>query len=326
MRLAKWKWAALAAFVLSVGMIARAEGEAKKPLIERLGFAPGTKGLIINGDDFGMNHATNVGTMAAMKAGGLTSATIMVPCPWFPMVVDFAKENPQANLGLHLTLTSEWKRYKWGPVIGRTAVPSIVDELGYFYPDIVRVYASATMEDVEKEVRAQIDRALAAGIDVTHIDSHMGTLQYNPKYHELYIKIAADYKLPCRIAGEDLMKPRDAMYLIDIAAELGVLHPDWLYIDGPDKVEETEAFWLKRFKEIKPGAVTELYIHAGQLTPEMQGTTGTWRQRTADSDFFSEPSTLEALKAEGIELLSYRELRYLQREGKPMPRVKSYGW
>jgi len=309
-----------------IAMATPPQAEVRKSLVERLGFRPDAKVLIINGDDFGMNHADTVATIQAMKSGGVTSATIMVPCPWFPMVVDFAKQNPQANLGLHLTLTSEWKRYKWGPVLGRTAVPSLVDELGYFYADVQSVYRHAKLDEVEREVRAQVDRALKAGIDVTHVDSHMGTLQYDPKYHELYIKIAKDYKLPCRIAGRELMRARNAEYLLDLADRLGVLYPDRLYTDGPKKVEDTERFWRARFQEIEAGKVSEIFIHAGLLTPEMEATTGTWHQRTADSDFFGRPDTLAALRSAGIERLSYRELRHLQRAGKPMLRAASYGW
>ena len=315
-------WAA----IICAAAVFPGQTQEAESLVERLGFAAGTKVLILNGDDFGMNHADTVATIATMKTGGLTSATIMVPCPWFPEVVEFAKQTIQANLGLHITLTSEWRRYKWGPVLGRTAVPGLVDELGFFYPDIARVYANATLEEVEAEVRAQIDRALTAGIDVTHIDSHMGTLQYNPTYHEMYIEVAADYKLPCRIAGFDRMKERGMERFIKMADDLGVLHPDMLYTDGPSGVEETETFWLARLKEIPAGQVSEIFIHAGLLTLEMQATTGTWRQRTADSDFFSRPETLAFIKNEGIELISYRELRELQRTGSPMARVTSYGW
>src|SRR5690606_30508267 len=152
-------------------------------LVERLGFPADAKVLILNADDFGMNHAANQGTMEVMKSGGVTSATIMVPCPWFREVADSAQKTPQANLGPHLTLTSEWKHYKWGPVAGRTAVPGLCDPLGYFWPGVQAVYKHSNVEEAETEIRAQIDMALAAGIDVTHIDSHMGTLQYNPKYH-----------------------------------------------------------------------------------------------------------------------------------------------
>ena len=299
--------------------VAAQEGKGEKPksLVERLGYPPDARVVILNGDDFGMNHSTNLGTFEAIKAGGLTSATIMVPCPWFPEVVEFAKENPRANLGLHLTLTSEWKRYKWGPVVGRSAVPSLVDELGYFYKDVPDVYAHANLKDVETEVRGQIDRALKAGIDVTHVDSHMGTLQYDPKYHELYIKIAKDYDLPCRIAGPDLMKPMKAEYLIEMADKLNVLHPDRLYLVGPDRPEDTERFWKEWIKTVPPGEVSEVFIHCGQETAEMEATSGTWKQRAADARFFSSPAWLEAIKESGVRPISYRDLRQLQRTGKP---------
>jgi len=295
------------------------------PLVERLGFPPNTKVLIINADDFGMNHATNMATIRALRVGGVTSSTVMVPCPWFPEAVSLIKENPKASIGVHTTLTSEWGKYKWGPVLGRTAVPSLCDELGYFYADVPFVYLNAKPEEAEKEVRAQIDKALAAGIDVTHIDSHMGTMQYAPGYHEIYIKIAKDYNLPCRKAGRELMKKYGGEYLIDKADELGVLHPDELYMDDPPTIEATESWWKERLAQIPAGKVSEIYIHCCELTPEMKATTGSAARRTADTDFFCKPETREYIKSLGIELISYKELRYLQREGKPMPRVE-YGW
>jgi len=295
------------------------------PLVERLGFPPNTKVLIINADDFGMNHATNMATIRALRVGGVTSSTVMVPCPWFPEAVSLIKENPKASIWVHTTLTSECGKYKWGPVLGRTAVPSLCDELGYFYADVPFVYLNAKPEEAEKEVRAQIDKALAAGIDVTHIDSHMGTMQYAPGYHEIYIKIAKDYNLPCRMAGRELMKKYGGEYLIDKADELGVLHPDELYMDDPPTIEATESWWKERLAQIPAGKVSEIYIHCGELTPEMKATTGSAARRTADTDFFCKPETREYIKSLGIELISYKELRYLQREGKPMPRVE-YGW
>lgn len=297
-----------------------------KPLVERLGYPAGSRLLILNGDDTGMNHGTNVGTFAAMKAGGLTSATIMMPCSWVPEVVKWAKANPQSNFGLHLTLTSEWGGYKWRPVAGQSAVPSIVDEFGFFFTDVPRVYLKGRLEEVEIEVRAQIDLAYKMGLDVTHIDSHMGTLQYNPKYHELYIRMAKEYNLPMRIAGMDLMGPRGGEYLIKMADELGVLHPDQLYMDGPPKPEETEAFWKKRLTEIPAGKVSEIYIHAGMETDEMKATSGSWRTRSADAAYYATQGWLDVIKAEGIHLISYRELRELQRTGKPLPRKDFYGW
>lgn len=318
--------------LIALACATTALGQAPKlaPLVERLGFAPGTRVLILNADDFGMNHATNVGTMKALKAGGMTSATIMVPCAWFPEVVQFAKETPQANLGLHLTLTSEWKRYKWGPVAGWQSAPSLCDDLGYMFADVPAVYLNAKMDDVEKEVRAQIDRAYKAGLDVTHVDSHMGTLQYAPGYHELYLKLAKAYNLPCRMAGRALMAKYGGEYLIGMADEMGVVHPDELFQGQPDNDPKDEAandaWWKKRIAECEPGKVSEIFIHCGSETPEMHATTGTASRRTADADYFSRPETLDYIKSKGIELISYRELRELQRTGKPLPRVTRYGW
>ncbi len=310
--------------------LAHAEAPKLPPLVERLGFPAGTKVVILNADDFGMNHATNQGTLKAMAAGGMTSATIMVPCPWFPEAVKIAKEYPQGNYGCHLTLTSEWSRYKWGPVVGWQTAPSLCDNLGYFFSDVPAVYLSAKMDEVEKEVRGQVDRALRAGIDVTHVDSHMGTLQYAPGYHELYLKIAKSFDLPCRVAGRALMKQYGGEYLVDMADEMGVLHPDELFQGQPDNDPKDEAandaWWKKRLAECEPGKVSEIFIHCGQDTPEMHATTGTALRRTADAEYFSRKETLDYIKSIGIELISYRELRELQRNGKPMPRVARYGW
>lgn len=301
---------------------------AAQSLVERLGFPADARLLIINADDFGMNQATNTGTVKALRSGGITSTTVMVPCPWFMQAVDFAKKNPQANIGVHTTLTSEWRSYKWGPVIGATTVASLVDDMGYFHPDVPPLYLNAKIEDVEAEVRAQIDKAIKAGLDVTHIDSHMGAMQYAPGYHKLYIELAKDYNLPCRIAGRELMEQFGGGHLIDYADSLGVLHCEELIMDGPSDTSEegTAKYWKEQMSALKPGLVTEILIHCGQMTPEMEDTTGTALRRTMDTEFFAHPETLKWIREQGIELISYRELRELQRTGKPLPRVEHYGW
>jgi hypothetical protein len=319
------RWSVLL-LTLVLAAAAAAQDAAKPSLVERLGFPPDAKLLIINGDDFGMNHTTNEATGQALRVGGLTSATIMVPCPWFLEAAEFAKKNPQASLGVHTTLTSEWGRYKWGPVLGRTAVPSLCTDLGYFQADVPFLYLGGKLDEVEQEIHAQIDKALAVGVDVTHIDSHMGALQYAPGYHELYVKIAKDYNLPCRIAGHDIMDQYGGGRIIEQADQLGVLHPEVLFMGDPPSLEVTESWWKERLAGVPAGKVSEIYIHCGQLTPEMRATTGSAARRTADTEFFCKPETREYIKSLGIELISYRELRHLQREGKPMPRVARYGW
>src|SRR5262249_53107958 len=142
--------------------------ERSRSLGQLLGFADDARVLIVNADDFGMCHAENVATMDGLDQGAFDCATIMVPCPWFEEVVAFARRTAGADLGVHITHTSEWGAYKWGPVLGSAAVPSLVDERGHLHPDVPSLYAHARLDEVERETRAQIDRALAAGIDVTH--------------------------------------------------------------------------------------------------------------------------------------------------------------
>jgi len=306
-------------------LAAHAEGAS---LVERLGFKPDARLLIVNADDYGMNHATNEATEHALASGGVTSTTIMVPCPWYPMAVDFAKKHPTGNFGVHTVLTSEWSKYKWGPVIGVTAAPSLVDDMGYFHPDVPPLYLHAKIEDVNVEIRAQIDKAIKSGLDITHIDSHMGAMQYAPGYHKLYIEIAKEYNLPCRIAGRAMMEKFGGGQLIDYADQLGVLHCEELITDGPKETsdEATAAYWKEQMANIPVGKVTEILIHCGKMTPEMEATTASAKRRTADTDFFANPETVKWIKEQGIELISYRELRELQRTGKPIPRVERYGW
>ena len=295
-------------------------------LVERLGFAPNARLLIVNADDFGMNHSSNEGTVKALKTGAVTSSTIMVCCPWAEGAIEFALKHPQANLGVHTTLTSEWGRYKWGPVLGRTAVPTLCTDKGYFHGDVIEIYTLSKLDEAEKEVRAQIDKLIGAGVDVTHIDSHMGAMQYDPMFHERYIRIADSYDLPCRLPGRDLLSAIGQEGLLDLARELNVLGPEVLYMDGPESLEETESWFKDRMSKLPEGKVSELYIHCAIDTPEMHATTGSTERRVADTDFFSDPATLAWIHEQGIELISYRELRQLQRTGAPLPRVAKYGW
>src|SRR5271163_3925138 len=146
-----------------------------KSTAQRLGYAADARVLILNADDFGMCHDQNEGVMRGLMEGLFTSSTILVTCPGFEEAANFARNNPDADLGVHLTLTAEWDNYKWGPVLGRHAVPSLVDDRGYLWQTVAQVYEHARLDEADDELRAQIDTAHAAGIDATHLDSHMGT-------------------------------------------------------------------------------------------------------------------------------------------------------
>ena len=152
-----------------------------------------------------MSHAANAATIDALENGLMTSATIMVPCPWFPEIADYAKAHPSADFGLHLTHTAEWKGLKWGPVASKSEVPGLVDPQGYLWPDVPAVYKNATPEQAYIEARAQIKKALAAGVDVTHLDSHMGALQYNDAYFQVYRRLAKEFDLPLRMGPQEVL-------------------------------------------------------------------------------------------------------------------------
>jgi len=286
--------------------------ERTRSTAELLGYAAEARLMIINADDFGMCHAENAATIAGLQQGACSASTIMVPCPWFEEAAAFARQTPHADLGVHITHTSEWDTYKWGPVSGRSAVPSMVDAHGYFYRDAEAFYAHAQLDHTEQETRAQIERALSAGIDVTHLDSHMGTMQLDATYHALYVRLAAEYRLPIRMASRTWMHDMGMGQIVEQADRLGVLSPDHFWFGGPPAPLDTAAYWTQLLRRLKPG-VNELYIHVAADEPEMHAVCDAWGQRVADHRFFTAPATRALLHDLGIILIGYRPLRELQR-------------
>lgn len=286
--------------------------ERTRSLAQLLGRADDARLLIINADDFGMCHAENVATAEGLDSGAFCSSTIMMPCPWVEEAIDFARSRPLADLGVHITHTSEWERYKWGPVCGAANVPSLVTERGYFHHDVEPFYAHARLDEVERETRAQIDTALAAGLDVSHLDSHMGTVQLRPEYHELYLRLAAEYRLPIRMAGKRMLQAMGMGHITAVADGLGVLYPDHFWFGGPPEPEVTPRYWTEMLSNLMPG-VTEIYIHPAVDDAELRGMTVAAAQREADYRFFTSSSTRTLLADLGVELIGYRAVRDLQR-------------
>jgi len=303
-------WLAFAVVVL-VGFSV----DGQSSLAERLGYKATDRLLIVNGDDLGMCHAANAGTFACLERGLMRSASVMVPCPWFPEVVAWARNRPGTDVGVHLTHTSEWSVYRWGPVLPRDQVPGLVDPTGYFWRSVAEVYAHATPEQALLEARAQIRRALEAGLDVTHLDSHMGTLQLNPAYMEVYLTLAAEFDLPVRMASAETLARFGQAQWRQRFAERGILFPDdFVYEDLPREPAEAKRFWMDRLRRLKPG-VTELYIHAALPTEELKAVTGSWAMRAAEYELFTnDPDLKELIRQEGIVLIGYRPLRDLQRK------------
>src|ERR1043165_3064905 len=172
----------------------------EKTIAERLGYPRDAKLLIVHADDLGMAHSVNAATMKAFETGLVNSGSIMVPCPWLPEIAAYARANPQADLGLHLTLTSEWTQFRWGPVSAKDRVASLLDPNGYFRLTETDAAQYADPKEVELELRAQIERARSLGIVPTHLDSHMGTLYQNKALFDVFMRVARENKLPVRVA------------------------------------------------------------------------------------------------------------------------------
>lgn len=283
-------------------------------LAERLGYRPTDRLLIINGDDVGMCHAANQATIESQTRGLMTTGTIMVPCPWFNEIAAHAREHKEADFGIHLCHTAEWKHYRWGPVASREQVPGLIDPQGYLWPSIEEVYAHSNPEEALVEGRAQIRKALDAGIDVTHLDSHMGTLQYDARYMESYLKLAVEFDLPVRMASQETLVKFQQPGLRAQFAARGLVFPDYfVHEELKDESKDVKGFWMNILRHLRPG-VTELYIHAGKPTEELQAITGSWRTRAQEFETFTnDPDVRQLIDQEHIIRIGYRPLRELQR-------------
>jgi predicted glycoside hydrolase/deacetylase ChbG (UPF0249 family) len=283
-----------------------------KSTAERLGYAADAGVLILNADDFGMCHDQNEGVIRGLQEGLFSSSTILVTCPWFEEAAAYARNYPNADLGVHLTLTAEWDRYKWGPVLGRDAVPSLVDARGYLWQTVAQVYEHARLDEAEAELRAQIEKAFAAGIDATHLDSHMGTLQLRADYHEIYARLADEYRLPIRLASRRRLGIEGMGAILDQLDAAGVVTPDHLVFYGPSSVPETESYWTNLIRTLKPG-VTEILCHPAVARDELKSCARDAMQRDADFRYFTSDKTRQLIKDEGVAMVGFRELRNLMR-------------
>jgi len=283
--------------------------EPTKTIAERLGYPRDAKLLIVHADDLGMAHSVNAATIKALETGLVNSGSIMVPCPWLSEIAAFARANPTADLGLHLTLTSEWTALRWGPVSSRDKVSSLLGKDGYFPLLETEAAAQADPKEVELEITTQIERARALGIQPTHLDSHMGTLYQNKALFEVFLRVARTQKLPVRVAKTWFAR---ADFLPS------TLTADDVYIDrtldmNPSVAPQDWAkFYTDALKKLEPG-VTEVIIHLAYDDAEMRAATtnhpdwgAAWRQR--DFDFFTSNAFRKALKENNIKLITWREI------------------
>ena len=281
-----------------------------RTIAERLGHPADSKLLIIHADDLAVAHSVDAASFDALDKGAISSASIMVPTPWITEVAAYAKAHPNADLGLHLTLTSEWETYRWGSVEPAEKVPSLLDSAGTFPVDENVVAARAKPIEVERELRAQIERALALGIRPTHLDSHMGALFSTPELMATYVKVARDYRLPfLALRGDPRAPPQPPLSEKDVLL-------DAVIIAGPEVPrDQWKAFYLKSIANLKPG-LTEMIVHLGRDDSELQAVMvnhepygSAWRQR--DYDVVTSPEFKKALQDNRVILVTWKELQQL---------------
>ena len=293
------------------------------------GFGPATgialsaetvkKYLIIHADDAGMSHSVNKATIEVLEKGTVSSASILVPCPWFPDFAAYAKAHPQYCYGVHLALNSEWKTYRWGPVAPREKVPSLVDPDGFLWQGVDLVARHAKTEEVVIELRAQIDRARQFGVPLSHIDTHMGALVSRPDLVQAYVKLGIEYDLPMLFLrnlddGAARHYPALAAESRGLLQRLGdrrfpVLDQLAQYYGG-ESHEQRRQQYLNCLRTLKPG-VTQLIVHCGVDNEELRSITSSSWRRDGDRQLFTSPEMRAEIETLGIELIDWRRFRAL---------------
>jgi predicted glycoside hydrolase/deacetylase ChbG (UPF0249 family) len=311
----------LSAGTMAAGALLTRPGEGAadgRSAAERLGYGPEDRLLMIHADDIGMCHSVNVASTKALTEGSATCGSVMVPCPWFPEIAAWSREHPDADLGLHLTLTSEWKYYRWRPVTPVNQVKGLVDDEGFMWRAVEDVKKHASAEEVETEIRAQVERARQFGIKPTHVDSHMGTLFADPKYFEAYTRVAKDLNVMPMI-------PAPSLEINLQAAAMGLNYPplaEKLKSQGypllgrlvtglsGDTDEARRSALEGLVASLKPG-VTELIVHLSGGEDEIQHISYSWETRFREFRLFTSPQTKRVLEEKGVKPIGYRELAKL---------------
>ncbi len=277
----------------------------------------GGRYVIIHGDDAGMSHSVNMATIQGLEQGIVSSASIMVPCPWFKEIAAYAKAHPEKDFGIHLTLNCEWKEYRWGPVAPRESVPSLVDPEGYLWGGVPDVVAHAKAAEVETELRAQVKRALEFGVPVTHLDTHMGAVVSRPDLVEVYAKLGIEFNVPVffirtvdvGIAATNPQIRARGLELVKILDQhrLPVLDTMTQYYTGENYATKKKMY-LQAIEETKPG-VRYLIIHCGYNNEELQAITSSSQLRDNDRRAFTDPEMIAAVKKSGVEIVTWKQVR-----------------
>lgn len=297
-----------AALILSV---ISGQAQERQTLSEKLGHKKDAILLIVHADDLGLAQSVNGASIEAFKNGGITSGSLMVPCPWTPDFARYYRDHPGLDVGIHITLNAEWKYYRWNGVLPDTEIPSLLDEAGYLHASVEQVARHADPAEVEKEVRAQIERALELGIRPTHLDTHMGSIGAKPEFYQIYLKMGREYKLPVLLPRYSIQQlpdeQRDA-----ITDEMVLVDGIFMMNRDPGASAWADAY-ESMIKLMKPG-LNQLIVHLAHDNEEMQAITldhpdfgAAWRQR--DLDFVSGDAFRDMLKRYDIQLVTWKQIQ-----------------
>jgi hypothetical protein len=272
-------------------------------LVERLGYAADTKLLIVNCDDLGSSHAANLAICRSISNGAATSATLMVPCAWAREAARMCEGMP---IGVHLTLTAEYPGYRWRSLTGRA---SLHDDEGFLPASGRAPLERAEVEDVRAECRAQIDQALAWGVDVTHLDAHMGVMQFRREFLDVYLDLAVEYGLPVRMASARFLE-RQGFGIAETARRRGVLFNEHLVDPWPRRTREV---WAAELPKLRPG-VNEAFAHPVLDGDELRGYDRENADiRAHDAQWLMDPAARELIRDVGARRINWKPLRELQR-------------
>jgi chitin disaccharide deacetylase len=323
--------------LLALFVAAMACGQQAQTYAERLGWKKTDRVLLLHMDDAGMSYDANLGMTTVLEKGVAPSLSVMMPCPWVPHIVHYFKEHPGIDAGLHLTLTSEWKEYRWGPLAGIGAVPGLVDEEGAMWRSVASVVKNASAEEVDREIRAQLARAVRMGFQPTHMDSHMGTLFATPAFLEKYVKLGIEKQVPVMMPGghcdylqkdQSSSNPSLLAYVQKLGRQLweaGLpvlddLHNTsygWKIPAGMGRSDQELQKWRtglykKTLDELKPG-VTMVIMHCTHPTEVFEHISDSGDIRKADMLAMIDPEFRAYLKERGFILTTWKELHERRR-------------
>jgi hypothetical protein len=296
---------------------------AVNPFLQKLGYAATDRLVIIHTDDIGMCQASVQAFLDLWQFGTITSGAVMVPCPWFPAVAKICREHPDIDMGVHTTLNSEWEGFRWRPLSTLDRESGLLDQDGYFHHWQTDVYQHARPEAVEAELNAQIDRAIAAGIDITHVDSHMGTIM-SPLFIQSYIQAAAVRNLPSMLPRVDAVgietigiRPEELQIyepLMNQMIRMGIPMLEGL-VAMPLMDSQGQLETAKQLLGSLPEGITHFILHPSVDTPELRAIAWDWESRVANYETFMSDELKKFIENEELLLIGYRRIREAMRNG-----------